>query len=99
MERGKRRQRMMRAGKKRDGGVGWEGNQFSTPVSIMSSPVIADLRIKLLRELPELQYDQYSGNIYPELTDVCHGVTLNTTRPSASLSHTPPSSCVHLKRP
>lgn len=77
-------------------GVGWGDDQFSTPVSIMSSPVRTDLRIKLLRELPELRCDQYSGNVYPDLTDVCHRVTLNMTRPSASLSHTLPSSYVHL---
>lgn len=88
--------------KKEPEGRGWEGvgdDQFSTPVSIMSSPVRTDLRIKLLRDLPELRCDRYSGNVYPDLTDVCHRVTLNMTRPSASLSHTLPSPHVHLNRP
>lgn len=97
MERGKRRQRMMGARKEKETeGWGWGGNQFSTPVSTMSSPVSTNLRIKLLRDLPELQYDQYSGNVYPDLTDVCHGVTLNTTHPFASLSHTPDSRPVYI---
>lgn len=44
---------------KRAGGAGVGGDdQFSTPVSIMSSPVRTDLRIKLLRDLPELRCNQ-----------------------------------------
>lgn len=73
---------------KRGRRVGVGGDQFSTPVSTMSLPVSTNLRIKLLRDLPELHYDRYSGNVYPDLTDMCHGVTLNTTHPSMSLSHT-----------
>ncbi|KAM7406222.1 hypothetical protein PAMP_000611 [Pampus punctatissimus] len=42
-------------------------NQFSSPNSIMSSPVSIDLRIKLLRDLRELQSDQCSGNVGPDV--------------------------------
>lgn len=82
-ERGKESREWWERDRKKEtgGGGGREGDQFSTPVSIMSLPVSTDSRIKLLRDLPELQYDQYSGNVYPDLTDVCHGVTSNMTRP------------------
>lgn len=61
-------------------------NQFSSPVSIMSSPVSLDLRIKLLRDLPELQFNRCSGNVYPDVTDTCHTAAQNITNPSVSVS-------------
>lgn len=56
-------------------------NQFSSPVSIMSSPVSIDLRIKLLRDLPELQSDRCPGNASPDVTDTHHTAAQNTTDP------------------
>lgn len=56
-------------------------NQFSSPVSIMSSPVSIDLRIKLLRDLPELQSDRCSGNVGPDVTDMHQAATQSATDP------------------
>lgn len=71
-----------RSGRERERGR----NQFSSPVSIMSSPVSLDLRIKLLRDLPELQFNRCSGNVYPDVTDTCHTAAQNITNPSVSVS-------------
>lgn len=53
-------------------------NQFSGPVSIMSSPVSIDLRIKLLRDHPELLSDRCSGKRWPG----CRRHAQNTSDPS-----------------
>lgn len=63
-----------------------ERERFSHPVSIMSSPVNTDLRIKLLRDLPELKSNRCSGNVYPDVTDRCHTAAQNIIDPSVSLS-------------
>lgn len=57
-------------GKEMEGGEGEREtghNQF-----IMSSPVNIDLRIKLLRDLPELQSDQCWRNVGPHVTQAHH---------------------------
>lgn len=59
-------------------------NQFASPISIMSSPVSIDLRIKLLRDLPELQSDQCTSSVGPDVTDMHHTVPQNTTDPSVT---------------
>lgn len=47
----------------------------------MSSPVSIDLRIKLLRDFPELQSDRCPGNIGPDATDTHHTAAQNTSDP------------------
>lgn len=79
--------------RERRGGAAGEDDQSSGLFSIMSSPVSIDIRIKLLRDLPGLQCDQY-GNVYPDVTNVFHRVTLNMTRP-----HEQPPPSVLLNRP
>ena len=61
-------------------------NQFSSPVSVMSSPVSIDLRIKLLRDLPELQPDRCPGNAGPVDTDMHCAASQNTTNPFVTAS-------------
>lgn len=57
-------------------------NQFSWPISIMSSPVSIDLRINLWRDFPELQSDRCVANVAPDVTDTHQTHSQNTADPS-----------------
>lgn len=83
-------------------------DQFSSPISIMSSPVSIDLRIKLLRDLPELQADRCPDVAGPDVTDTRGTVAQNTTDPFVTSSlwmhtlkrpHSPVWNSSHIQAP